>query len=65
MAGFPPAGQSLAVLGPTLVVLDARSISSLLRRAREGVSLGRHSTTVTIIVEGCVYIRRCLIEFFS
>ena len=30
VAGFPPAGLSLAVLRSYLVVLDARSVSSLL-----------------------------------
>ena len=65
VAGFPPAGLSLVVLRFWLVILDARSVSSLLSRAREDISLDRHSTAVTKVVEGCVYMRKRFLAMFS
>ena len=64
VAGLPPARLSLAVLRSYLVVLYANSASSLLWRGREGVGLDRHSTTVTKVVEGCVYICRHFTQLF-
>ena len=54
MAGFPSVELSLAVLWSNFVVLDVRSVSSLLRRARNSVGLDRHSTTNTKLIQGCV-----------
>ena len=51
--------------GPSVLFLDARSVSSRLWRARDGVSLDRLSTTVTKVVEGCVYVRRDFFCIFS
>ena len=50
--------------GPSSLFLDARSVSSLPSRAREGVGLDRHSTKVTSVVEACDYISRRFYAFF-